>query len=184
MPVESEIAQVFQKHFLFPHKPLFGAVATVCGDQPRVRTMRVYDFDQDGSLILTTHTDSNKWKDFTSTPKVSVVFVTENHQVQVIVNGNLRLETATSADTAIKEYWDQVRTDVKKIYDPHYVVGGVYQKGAQLCVPPTPPSTFGVASVIPTFWEILHLDSEYTHSQRYQFSLCQGNWQKQRVQVG
>jgi hypothetical protein len=77
-----------------------------------------------------------------------------------------------------------VRPDVKKIYDPKHMIGDVFSKIDTLQIPKSVPDIFGIACVVPAFWELLYLDSEYTNSHRYQFHLKNGQWQKLRINVG
>ncbi len=180
-----ELAELLKDRFSFPDKPLFGAVATIQGGQPRVRTMRIYEFNQEGCPILLTHTGSGKWQEFLSQQQVSINIVSDNKLLQIIVSGRLLLETAESAPEKAKQYWNMVRADVRKIYDPNHKVGEAYHnEKVDLTIPNEAPNSFGIAYVVPTFWELLQLESEYTHSRRYQFHLKEGSWQKQRIHVG
>jgi hypothetical protein len=104
--------------------------------------------------------------------------------LQIIVFGTLLLDTPTSSYEKSKHYWNRVRPDVKKIYDPLHKVGEVYSEEPHLVISQEVPDTFGMACLVPTFWETLHLENEYTKSHRYQFSLKDGSWQKQRIHVG
>lgn len=72
-----ELVELFKDHFAYPEKPLFGSVATIQNNSPRIRTMRIYEFNQDGCPILLTHTRSNKWKEFIKHPHVSINIVSE-----------------------------------------------------------------------------------------------------------
>jgi pyridoxine/pyridoxamine 5'-phosphate oxidase len=184
MSLPTELAEVFQKQFSFPQKPLFGAVATHQATQPGIRTMRIYDFDREGCPILTTHTGSKKWGEFVSHPHVSIVLVSENQLVQVIVSGKLRLDTIHTARELATHYWDRVRPDVKKVYDASYRTGDDYQEIGPLFAPVDVPTSFGIVSVMPSFWELLHLESDYPLSQRYQFHRQGEGWAKRRVNLG
>lgn len=179
-----ELAELFKDHFAYPEKPLFGSVATIQNHSPRIRTMRIYEFNQAGCPILLTHTESNKWKEFINHPQTSINIVSETKLLQIIVSGHIVLDTSESAYEIAKRYWNMVRSDVKKIYDPKHKIEKTYYESDDLTIPQEPPNTFGIACVIPSFWEALHLESEYTKSHRYQFHLKEGSWQKQRIHVG
>lgn len=178
-----ELVELFKDHFSFPEKPLFGSVSSIYEDHPRIRTMRIYEFNQDGCPILLTHTGSNKWKEFMNQPQLSMNIVSESKLLQIIVSGSLFLDTSKSACEIAQQYWNMVRSDVKKIYDPSHKIQGIYSD-SELTISQEVPNTFGIVRVVPTFWETLHLESEYTKSHRYQFRLEEGSWQKQRVHVG
>ncbi len=180
----AEVGLALREEFSFPVKHLFGAVATVRDNHPSVRTMRIYEVTPQGWPVLVTHTGSNKWKEFVQHPHASINLVSENKLVQLIVFGALRLDTIGSGFDRVNPYWKMVRPDVKKIYDPAYTLRDVYSEVEGLTIPRDAPDTFGVVHVIPSFWEVLHLGSEYTRSHRYQFHLSNGKWQKQRVPVG
>lgn len=179
-----ELAELFKEHFDYPEKLLFGSVATIQNNYPRIRTMRIYEFNQDGCPILLTHTKSNKWKDFINHRQVSINIVSEGKLLQIIVSGHLVLDTSESAYETAKRYWNMVRSDVKKIYDPNHKIEEVYCESGNLIISEEPPNTFGIACVLPSFWEVLHLESEYTKSRRHQFHLKEGSWKKQRIHVG
>lgn len=179
-----ELVELFKDHFGYPEKPLFGSVATIHNHYPRIRTMRIYEFNQDGCLILLTHTGSNKWKEFMNHPQVSINIVSESKLLQIIVSGYLVLDTSESAYEAAKRYWNMVRADVKKIYDPTYKIEKVYSETDDLTISQEAPHTFGIAYVVPDFWEALHLENDYPKSHRYQFHLKEDSWQKQRIHVG
>lgn len=179
-----ELAELFKDQFSFPDKPLFGSVASIHNHSPRVRTMRIYEFNQEGCLILTTHTGSNKWKEFVSNPQVSINIVSENKLLQIIVSGHLLLNTAESKPEMAQRYWGMLRPDVKKIYDPKCKIKEDYSEPDELIIPQEVPHAFGIVCVVPAFWETLHLESEYLNSHRYQFHLKEDSWQKQRVHIG
>ena len=179
-----EVHSVLKEHFFFPEKNLFGSVATVQNTFPRIRTMRIYDIDKKGCPVLLTHVASNKWQEFIHNPCVAISMVSETKLVQILVQGKLQLDTPLSSQDKAKSYWVLVRPDVKKIYDPAHAVGVFFDTLNDLSIPNDPPETFGIACVIPEFWEILHLDPEYTHSSRCQLLLKQGAWKKQRIHVG
>lgn len=180
----TELAELFKEHFSFPDKPLFGSVATLQNQYPRIRTMRIYEFNQEGCPILLTHTGSNKWKDFLNQPQVSINIVSESKLQQIIVSGHLLLDTPKSAYDKAQRYWNMVRSDVKKIYDPAHRIEETYIESNELTVPQEAPNTFGIVSVIPNFWETLQLENEYVKSHRYQFHFKEDFWQKQRIHVG
>lgn len=179
-----ELVELFKDHFSFPDKPLFGSVATIQNLHPRIRMMRIYEFNPEGCPILLTHTGSNKWKEFINHPQISINIVSESKLLQIIVSGHLLLDTSESACEKAKRYWNMVRQDVKKIYDPTHKTEEVYVEPKDLTIPQAAPNTFGMVCVVPNFWETLHLESEYAKSYRYQFHLKDGFWQKQRIHVG
>jgi pyridoxine/pyridoxamine 5'-phosphate oxidase len=180
----AEIGLAFKQQFSFPQGYLFGSVATLSECHPRVRMMRIYDFNHDGCPVLLTHTRSNKWKDFVNHAHVSINIVSENKLMQIIVFGALQLDTSLSAPAKARHYWNMVRPDVKKIYDSGHAIEEVYCGMKDLTIPQEAPDTFGMVCITPSFWEILHLDSDYTKSCRYQYHFTNGTWQKQRFNVG
>ena len=180
----TEIVELFKDNFSFPDKPLFGSVATIQNQYPCVRTMRIYEFNQEGCPILLTHTGSNKWKAFLNHPQVSISIVSESKLLQIIVSGHLILDTLESACDKAQRYWSFVRSDVKKIYDPAHNIGEAYFEPNELAISQDAPNTFGIVCVIPNFWETLQLENDYVKSHRYQFHLKEDYWQKQCIHVG
>lgn len=178
-----EIEEALDENFSFPKQPLFGSVATMNDQHPRVRTMRIYAFNREGSLILLTDVRSNKWKEFATNPRVAISFLNDNKLFQVIVHGSVHLFTAESFEQA-NEYWNMMRTDVKKSYDLAHIPEVLYHESHHLSATNEAPTTFGIVQVVPSFWEVLDLDREYTDCFRYQFHLNGNVWQKLRVNVG
>jgi hypothetical protein len=179
----AEIKIIFKEQFSFPERMLFGSVATLKAGEPNIRFMRIYDINHEGCLILLTHTDSHKWKEFKKAPSVSVALLSENKQAQIIVRGAVKLDNPHTTPNAARKYWPLVRLDVKKIYDPSHLVEQPYSE-QKLQVPDQAPITFGIATLVPTFWEVLELTLDYTSSVRTQFRYEDGVWQKKRVNVG
>lgn len=183
-----EVSIVFEEYFGFPKQPLFGVVATICMDNgmtvPQVRTMRIYDFDQDGCPILLTHVLSHKWQELINHPYLSINMVSDNKLTQVIVCGKVQLDTPQTAPERAKRYWSLIRPDVKKIYCQDYAIGQAYRETQNLTIPLDAPNSLGIARLSPNFWEILKLNPEYVESNRNQFHLNNGEWQGRRIHVG
>ena len=58
--VAQNIKHLLHSWFDFPENKLFCQVSTVNDGRPHIRTMDLYDFTDDGSLIFLTKTDSRK----------------------------------------------------------------------------------------------------------------------------
>lgn len=176
-----EIDNILKTVFNFPNSFLFGTVASVEGSAPKLRTMRIYALDAAGCPILLTHTQSAKWKEFQNNTHICICFLNENKTFQILLRGKVILETSSEHR---QEYWNLVRSDVKKIYDSRYVLNAPYQPLGPLTILKEPPETFGIAKVMPSFWEVIEFKADYVESPRYQFSINQGDWEKQRIHVG
>jgi len=180
----SELHTALQEHFSFPSKHIFGSVATYDHASPHIRMMRIYDIDKEGAIVLLTHVNSGKWREFTHHPYVAINLVSENKLVQMITRGPLQLLTPQHNAKQLQPYWDMIRPDVKRIYHPDYQVSAPFTPTHHLSIPQELPITLGIARLVPDFWELLVLDSDYVNSQRYQFRKKEGQWQKQRITVG
>ena len=49
--------------FSFPEKETHCQVATALNGQPHVRTMKLYEITREGSLVVLTRRDAQKWRD-------------------------------------------------------------------------------------------------------------------------
>lgn len=84
---------LLQSWFDFPKNKLFCQVSTVSNGQPHIRTMDLYDFTDDGSLVFLTSTYSKKWSDLEKQPYVTVCLL--NLDVcQITVEGSALLLTS------------------------------------------------------------------------------------------
>lgn len=180
----AEIQTTLKQRFYFPEQPLFGTVATLKANAPQVRTMRVYDVDSHGSPILLTHTGSNKWEEWMRASSVAICMVSGDKLTQIVVRGEVILTTPAEVREQAQFYWDKVRSDVKKIYDPAYAVGELYRSVPLLKILERPSPTFGMVRILPSFWELLELDQEYVESKRYQFHVQGAAWECKRLNVG
>lgn len=178
------VLNVFKEQFEFPAKTLFGVVSTRNQEGTNVRMMRIYDINQNGHVILTTHTDSLKWSEFAATFRVAICFVSEDKRTQVILRGTIKLDTPQSLPEMSAMYWGRIRPDVKMIYDPVYNVDRPYQITPPLTVSEKVPKTSGIVTIMPDFWETLELTIPYTESRRFQFKLASTGWSQEQMNVG
>ncbi len=181
MVVPEAIKTCFREKFGFPDAPLIGQVATVTPDGPTIRSMRMYQFNEAGQLIFMSHRHSHKWRQLVQDPKLAICFVSSDLLTQVTVKGDVTLKQGTPD---LQSYWENVRLDVRKIYD-NYDVEGPFTGVKDLTPPKLCPDSFGLILVNPTKWELLELSpSDYPASNRTVFHLEHGKWSDQRVNVG
>lgn len=165
----NNIKQLLNKWFDFPNSKLFCQVSTVANGYPRIRTMDLYDFTEDGSLIFLTKTDSRKWRDLEQQPNIAVCLL--NLELgQITVEGNALLQTSENNLSLTKLYWDNY---LPKYWKDFYLSCSSKhaESGAQI------PSTFGVIKIIPNAWEILEINTEdFLIGSRQRFTLNDNSW--------
>ncbi|MCC5832080.1 MAG: pyridoxamine 5'-phosphate oxidase family protein [Chlamydiales bacterium] len=168
------ISLLFKEKFNFPANLLFGVVATQ-GMRVNCRTMRIYDLDEQGRIILLTYTGTKKWEEMLKHPTVSICMVSDDKLTQLIASGNVVLETKRKAPEKAEYYWEQIREDVRINYDP---------ADPPLKAPEKVPETSGIVTLHPDFWESLELAVPYTASRRVQYRLTPEGWTKEEARLG
>lgn len=178
------IVRLLEEKYNFPSYPLFGVVATRTNEGVNCRTMRIYDLDEQGRLILLTHTGTKKWKEMRACPVLSICLVSNDKLTQVIVSGNVTLETKKEAPQKAERYWGQIREDVKMNYDPVRAPDLPFGEYPHLKAPDEVPETSGIVTVHPDFWESLELVLPYTASSRFHYRPAPQGWTKEKMNLG
>ncbi len=179
-----DIIRLFEEKFHFPKNPLFGSVATAKKGGMNCRTMRIYDLDEKGRLILLSHTEANKWRELSANPEVAICIVSEDKLTQLIASGRAVLETKKQAPEKAAHYWSWIREDVKNLYDPAYAPDQTYSEHFPLEAPQEVPESSGIITIQPDFWESLELVVPYTESRRFHYNLSPSGWTKSRINLG
>ncbi|MBA3536006.1 MAG: pyridoxamine 5'-phosphate oxidase family protein [Tatlockia sp.] len=161
----STIKGYLHNWFHFPHQKLFCQVATVKSGKPQLRTMGLYDFTSQGSLIFLTDTSSPKWRQIAGCANVSVCILNPS-SAQILVEGVARLHTSQSNLSMATLYWQHYLDQYWRDF---------YQKGEARIVKNTIPASFGIVQIIPETWEVLTMNCEdYLRGSRTSYE-CQGN---------
>lgn len=167
--VAQNIKHLLHSWFDFPENKLFCQVSTVNDGRPHIRTMDLYDFTDDGSLIFLTKTDSRKWNDLKKQPYIAACLL--NLDVgQITVEGSVLLQTVENNLAMTAHYWEN--------YLPQYWQDFYLSHSSQDVHSSKIPSSFGVVKIIPHAWEILEINTEdFLKGSRKRFTLKEGMWE-------
>jgi general stress protein 26 len=167
--IVQNIKHLLHSWFDFPKNKLFCQVSTVNEGRPHIRTMDLYDFTDDGSLIFLTKTHSRKWKDLEKQPNIAVCLL--NLEVgQITVEGAGLLQTTENNLAMTTLYWEH--------YLPKYWQDFYLSHSSQDKHDLTIPSSFGVIKIIPHAWEILEMNTEnFLKGSRKRLTLKENTWE-------
>ncbi|MBA2710208.1 MAG: pyridoxamine 5'-phosphate oxidase family protein [Tatlockia sp.] len=157
--------------FQFPREKLFCQVATLMSGKPKLRTMVLYDFTPQGSLVFITDTNSQKWAQLVECKEISVCLL--NHDIaQILVEGSALLHTYQSNPPMATLYWQE--------YLDQYWRDFYKESEAPKTLDPI-PSSFGIVEIIPKEWEVLHINTEDYLSGSKTFYENKGNYWAQQL---
>jgi pyridoxine/pyridoxamine 5'-phosphate oxidase len=136
--------------FYFPKEKLFCQVATVKSGKPQLRTMGLYDFTAQGSLIFLTDTSSPKWRQLADCANVSVCMLNPA-SAQILAEGVAFLHTSQSNLPMTTLYWQNYLDQYWRDF---------YQKSEAKKSINAIPVSFGIVQIIPKKWELLTINSD------------------------
>ena len=167
--IVQNIKHLLHSWFDFPKNKLFCQIATVNDGHPHIRTMDLYDFTDDGSLIFLTKTDSRKWNDLKKQPHIAACLL--NLDIgQITLEGSVLLQTAENNLAMTTHYWEN--------YLPEYWQDFYLSHSSQDGCSSKIPSSFGVVKIIPHAWEILEINTEdFLKGSRKRFTLKESTWE-------
>lgn len=168
--IVQNIKQLLHSWFDFPKVKLFCQVSTVSNGQPHIRTMDLYDFTDDGSLIFLTRTNSRKWNDLEKQPYIAVCLL-NLEAGQITVQGSALLQTSANNLAMTTLYWEN--------YLPKYWQDFYLSHSSQsIHTLKEIPSSFGIVKIIPHAWEILEINTEdFLKGSRKRFALKDNTWE-------
>lgn len=146
-------------------KAVYCQVTTIHGDQPHVRTMRLYDIRQD-DLVYFTDTASQKWADLKICTKMAICILRED-TYQIVMEGKTDLFTIDSdKHEKMQSYWQKL----PPYWQEYYLSRASNIKNGI-------PNQFGVIVFSPQTCELLTLNREdYSKSNRIQFKRENRHW--------
>lgn len=165
MPIPLIIHEKLRNWFGFPQQETHVQVATSFENHPHVRTMKLYEITEDGSCIILSHNNTQKWRDLQVSPYIALLFVNYDFG-QLTVEGVAQLKTKENSE--IKPYWECMPEPIQRIYtsSPNKEI----------------PDSFGVISVQPLSWEMLEINTvDYNKSIRKKFFRDNGSWKTQEL---
>ncbi|MCE0724684.1 MULTISPECIES: pyridoxamine 5'-phosphate oxidase family protein [Legionella] len=158
--------ELYLRHwFSFPKDKVFAQVTTVMHKKPHIRTMELYHFTPNSSLIFLTDTRSPKWSHLNRCPNVGICLVNPEHG-QIIVEGRAILHTSLSNLPLTSLYWHNYLDEYWRNY---YLTNSDTSHGISL--------SFGVIQTIPTLWQILEINKNaFLKSSRVEYKFKRGMW--------
>lgn len=167
--IAQRINTLLQSWFSFPENKLFCQVSTLNGDQPCIRTMDLYDFTREGSLIFLTNTQSGKWYHLTKLSKIAVCLLNVDGG-QIIVEGSTLLHTNATNPLLAAHYWENYLDEYWRNFYWSYTPDSVSSQKEI-------PASFGVIEIYPKSWDILEIKrGDFLKSSREKFQLQDNKW--------
>lgn len=168
-----DIKKLLQSWFFFPENKIFCQVSTVKNNHPHIRTMDLYDFTNDGTLIFLTNTNSNKWHHLGQLPNIAVCLLNLEYG-QIIVEGSALLQTRANNQLLATHYWENYLDEYWRNF---------YLSCATEPLPLSSqkeiPLSFGIIEIHPHSWEVLEIDPEdFLKGSRKKFQLQENAWVK------
>jgi general stress protein 26 len=162
------IKALLQSWFSFPEKKIFCQVSTINNGSPHIRTMDLYDFTDDGTLIFLTNTNSNKWYHLKQVPNIAVCLL-HLECGQIIVEGLASLHTSVNNQPLATRYWNYL----DEYWQGFYLSYASGDPSSQKEI----PLSFGVIEICPHSWEILEINTEdFLKGSRKKFQLQENTW--------
>lgn len=153
------IQECLKTWFNFPHSELFCQVATLYKDQPRLRTMKLYNITKKDELVLITRTQTRKWTELKHCQKIAICLLHPDAG-QILVEGSAILKTLKSHSEEVKPYWEALAEE----WQDYYRKMGM-------------PDSFGMIFVTTYRWEVLQISREnYQQSIRKEFVIKNDKW--------
>lgn len=153
--------------------PMYAQIATHAPDELSIRTMRLFEYENDGSLVFLTNTQSRKWQNLKIDNKIAALFLDLPHNVQICASGIAKLYSGKEEPLLGLKYWAKIPRDARKTYfDMLY---------ADL---ETAPDNFGIIILTPHLWEILEINSQdYKMSKRIRYVLKENIWVEETLKL-
>ncbi|HHT0592928.1 TPA: pyridoxamine 5'-phosphate oxidase family protein [Legionella anisa] len=163
--------QLYLRHwFSFPKDKVYAQITTVMHQKPHIRTMDLYHFTPDGSLIFLTDTHSPKWTHLNHCSNVGICLANLEHG-QIIVEGRAILHTGQSNLPLASLYWQNYLDEYWRNY---YVTNSNTCDGISL--------SFGVIQIIPTLWQILEINkNDFLKGSRTEYKFKNSTWIKNQL---
>ena len=163
------IKHLLHSWFSFPENKIFCQVSTVNNNHPRIRTMDLYDFTDDGALIFLTNTHSNKWRELEQVSNIAVCLLSLESG-QIIIEGSASLHTSANNRPLATYYWDNY---LDQYWRDFYLSCALKSSSPQNEIPPS----FGIIKIYPHTWEILEINTEdFLKGSRKKFQLQENAW--------
>jgi general stress protein 26 len=173
MNIPEDIAHNLLDWFGFPQESLYCQVATTSKMLPHLRTMRVYELTDEGSLVFLTSTTSIKWFDLQINPVLAICMLHGNTG-QITAEGPVELVQYKNNPEMTRKFWQQMDGYWQKYYYKH----SAHTFGSDL------PDSFGIIIFSPTKWGLLEICREnYDNSRRKEFNWIKNTWMSKLVEL-
>ena len=158
------ISSVIKRWFDFPSKETYCQVSTVMNCIPHIRTMRLYDINASGKLVLLTNTRTRKWTQVRNSPEVALCFVNYDFG-QIVVEGEAVTKTIANDKNEIVTMWGKLLPYWQDYYLSQDTDQTFQRNEFKI------PETFGQISVIPNLFVIVEINKEdYLKSITHRFT--------------
>lgn len=178
--IPKQVETLLYKHFGYP-KIIISQVATISKFGSDIRSMGLFNIDDEGRMIFLTNQGSHKWSQLLANPSISILMLNAKQDVQIIARGRAELLTHDSNPSLIEKYWIVTPQQAKVTY-LHQDPEGEFDSLNNYPTTINLPQNFGVIQITPQFWETLVIDPETYHaSNRFIFERKQNGWKEKRL---
>lgn len=178
--IPNEVEKLLTDKFEYP-KIIIAQVATLSSNGSDIRSMGLFNIDDEGRMIFLTNRGSNKWTQLSIQPSISILMLNDKKDVQIIAKGQAELLTLDSHRDLLEHYWLRTPPQAQFTY-LHQHPEGEYIPLNGTVDTKTPHKNFGVIRVTPMIWEILVFDADNYHSSfRCRYEKNDNNWTETRL---
>lgn len=179
--VPQQIKILLKTRFDYPSHIIIAQVATLSDSGPDLRSMGLFDIDEQGRLIFLTNTFSHKWTQLSSRPEISVLLLNLQQDTQIIGRGYAELLTKDSSPDLSELYWHRVPEGAKQTYAHENPENSYTELNTSFKIS-TPPKNFGIIRIAPKIWEFLDMDIQnYPASYRVRYEWNKTKWEETRL---
>lgn len=179
MIISPEYLEKILSAFKFAKKQSFCQLATVAkqGDlyTPKLRTVLMYYDQEHCTFYFTCSTQTHKWSELETIPKVSGVYFDRDTITQYRFEANAVLTDKNSTDEKLfhEKTWRALRPDLRRVLWLEYLADETATYDIDTIFP-----HHGIVVLMPYYWDIFTLDTtDFSHSMRTQMLFKNDHWQ-------
>ncbi len=108
--------EILKTYFNFPSKAVFAQVATLSETGPNIRTMRLWEANQNGDLLFLPALDTNKCSEILVNSHVALCFYLSEIG-QLTVWGDAQIFSMPEHNQKLLPYWRNLPSETRYIYE-------------------------------------------------------------------
>lgn len=152
---------------------IYAQIATHTPDELSIRTMRLFEYNNDSSLIFLTNTQSRKWQNLKADNNIAALFLDLSNNLQICVSGIAKLYSGKEEPLLALKYWAKIPRPARKTF-----FDALYADWEDA------PDNFGIIMMIPHLWEVLEINiKDYKSSKCLRYALKNNAWVEEILKV-